>query len=231
MSLTHSPSIPTENLIHCVDANNIKSYPGSGVVISDLSLQKTPISLKNGAFVSTEPNGINVFDFDGIDDRLDDLNITTNVGLTAYSTSMWINMDSSTAGVDVRFFWHGSYTVMVYKPTSDGLNYYLRTNNTAVNNGLGAGWFTTRYNQWIHMVFTYDGASKKIYINGLFVQEAAITGALVNSAGTRLSYASFPNATDFATKCKMGNMHVYTKALSDIEIKQLFEAHRGRYKI
>ena len=49
MSVNYNPTIVTDNLIFCLDAGNVKSYPGSGITWTDLSGRG-----KNGTLVNME---------------------------------------------------------------------------------------------------------------------------------------------------------------------------------
>ena len=74
-NLAYGPQIVTDGLVFCVDANNAKSYPGSGTTWYDLSKN---INLTLTTVTSASANGIV---FDGTDDKIafqswpDDLNI------------------------------------------------------------------------------------------------------------------------------------------------------------
>lgn len=48
MALAHSPKIVTDGLVLCLDAGNVKSYPGSGTVWNDLSGNDNNGTLVNG---------------------------------------------------------------------------------------------------------------------------------------------------------------------------------------
>jgi hypothetical protein len=61
MGLFHSPSIVTDGLIALHDAGNIKSYPGSGTAVTDISSGNNNGTM-NGVTFSAEGGGSFVFD-------------------------------------------------------------------------------------------------------------------------------------------------------------------------
>src|SRR3989304_4992927 len=67
-TLGGGPNIARDGLVLNFDAANIKSYPGSGTLFSDLSLSGYDALIANSPIFSNENNGI--FTFDGIDDKI-----------------------------------------------------------------------------------------------------------------------------------------------------------------
>ena len=63
MSLHHSPKIVTNGLVLCIDSANVKSYPGSGTTLFDISGNSITGTLVNGAIANSQ--GITL---DGVND-------------------------------------------------------------------------------------------------------------------------------------------------------------------
>jgi hypothetical protein len=97
MSLGHGASIVRSGLVLHLDAANRKSYSGAGTSWNDISGGQYNSILNNTPIYSSANAGI--IRFDGIDDYAIISNIPAATG-TNYTASIWIRLDSSTAGVD-----------------------------------------------------------------------------------------------------------------------------------
>jgi hypothetical protein len=81
---------------------------------------------------------------------------------------------------------------------------------------------------WYHVVGTYDGTYQNIYVNGEVTQTSgAFTSAIVESTaqiGRQVNAGQYWNG-------QIAKAAVYSRALSATEIKQNFNALRGRFGI
>jgi hypothetical protein len=110
--------------------------------------------------------------------------------------------------------------------TYDGSNW--ATTQTAINlsNAIGV-------NTWYHVVCTYDLATSayKGYINGAVVASTTKANALsTNQASFNLFLGKSPSHNSPVTG-SIPIAKIYNRALSESEVKQNFEALRGRYGI
>ena len=225
MSCFSGPEIITNGLVLSLDAGNTKSYPGSGTTWTDLSTNKKTHTLVNGPVYSSSFGGMISFD------STDDYGITSDIqeiSGTKYTASIWIRLDSTTSGVDTRFFWHGNYGILIYKATDNIFRFYALTDSggSAVQPSFGA----LSLNTWLNLTGTYDGSYAKVYVNGQYVTQLAQTG--------NLQAATLPNRfllgsgiADFWTKCDIAQVSIYNTTLSAAEIQQNFNALRGRFGI
>lgn len=87
-------------------------------------------------------------------------------------------------------------------------------------------------NENIHSVMTYNNGVMKSYINGVYVGTSSLD--LVNyphlAYGTELLIGG-TNSTMYRTNTDIYKISSYNRELSDVEVKQNFEALRGRYGI
>ena len=67
------PDIISDGLVFAIDAGSIRSYPGSGTTVTDLS-GTVDATLENGAVFSSSNGG--VFDLDGTDDSIETSSLT-----------------------------------------------------------------------------------------------------------------------------------------------------------
>jgi len=82
---------------------------------------------------------------------------------------------------------------------------------------------------WHHVGFTFDGVTKRAYIDGNLVGTMNVAGILVNTFSNR-KIGQFGSDTSYYANGEIGPYHVYKDALSDAEIRNLYEAHAKRYK-
>lgn len=84
-------------------------------------------------------------------------------------------------------------------------------------------------NTWHHIVGTWDGSTKKLYIDGIEKGSGAKSGEIVTTT-PGASVGRFGGTTaGYYFGGRISNVKIYNKGLSAQEIKQNFEAHSGRY--
>ena len=226
MGLSHSPSIVSSNLVLALDPANSKSYVGSGVTIRDLLGISSAGTLINGPTYSSAFGGY--LNYDGANDytsipNSNSINLTDNV-----TFSMWCRMNDLTYG---------------YYPLSKmtGLNGYDFGFDAAtakmfvgIRNNAGDGYKTAiastavNKNIWTHYTGTKSGVGVSIFINGEYSGGLALTyiGSLSNTNPFTLGSAN----GSYYTPCDISQVLLYSKKLSDEEIKQNYDATKKRYE-
>ena len=219
MSLAHSPSIPLDGLLLCVDAANTK-IPAAGNVT---------LTRNNGLAVPA--NGY--YTFDGTDDSLSlDTNTILNVtyGGKTIIAAIWIDpswtatgqfkcMIGTSTGLLVR-----NINLYLYRDSS-GLRLHYSTSNGSTNLGSFSDYLTMTTGQWyIVGVSQKEDGTLSYYQNGQAVGNASHTlhqynPTAIESLGGGDSF--FPGRIAF--------WHVYNRGLTDAEMKQSFNALRGRF--
>jgi hypothetical protein len=193
----------------------------NGPMVSDLSGNGNNGTIYGG--VSYDSSGS--LYFDGVTGTYINATTSSIAGLTEYSASFWINIDPSMSGVDVRPFWHGNYGVLVYKSTANILYFYLRTDVASSINTL----FTPYFGQWVNVAVTYGQSVMKLYVNGELASSTSKSLGIINDNPTLFRLGG--SSGSYATKCNISNASVYYRELLYTEIKQNFNALRGRYGI
>ena len=82
-------------------------------------------------------------------------------------------------------------------------------------------------NNWQHIVATYNGATVKIYRNGVFYNSVASTGNITNNVKTL--EIGMRSTQPFDGRIALAK--IYNTALTDEEIVNNFNAHRGRFNL
>jgi hypothetical protein len=75
-------------------------------------------------------------------------------------------------------------------------------------------------NEWHNYAFTYNGSTRKIYLDGILDRQSLITTNVFDPNAFNIT------AAGEKMKGKMDDLRVYSRALSDSEIKAIYEATR-----
>ena len=222
MALAHSPRIVRDNIVQYLDAANTKSYPGSGTTWTDMSSRNRDGTLTNGPTFSTDNLGC--FNFDGSND---------------YVNLNYVFTQASSAN---------SYTVVVaakLSSTSDSRRQIFACDNGGFDWGFGSG------DGGNFIIFTGSGSTQGRTQD---LNWHIFTAQWSSSFGTRLwiddeldintSTISYDSSISGQTNLgrnpgftyeifhgKIALCLTYDKALTETEIKQNFNALRGRFEI
>jgi hypothetical protein len=223
MALSHSPQIVRDGLVLYLDAANIKSYPGSGNNWFDIIENRTCI-LSNGPSFNNDNKGI--FSFDGVDDSSSISNVGLS-GLTSITVNIWYYSNVTTSTALTRSSSVGNAFLLHFR----GAGFYIVTNDG--NNSGYLGWQTLPIGlQWNMLTATWNGSVMKLYINGVKQNnERSHTGSGILSNINTIQLGYNFNSGQPLTNGKFGMFQIYNKELSSSEIKQNFNATRGRYGI
>ena len=166
-------------------ANLVAAYAfdeGVGNTANDGSGRGHPGTLLNATWAAAGHSGA-ALSFNGTNSWVTvadqaDLRLSTGMTLEA-----WVKPAAPTTG----------WRVVVFKERTGGLSYDLTAYNnggpSAVGINTGGGDIATlgtaplAVNAWSHLAATYDGATLKLYVNGVLASSKAATGALVSSTG------------------------------------------------
>jgi len=225
MGNNYGPKIATDGLVLCLDANNSKSYPGSGTDWFDLTGHED--FTINGAYTySSGPARINL---NGV--RVDNDSGSSPPsawqGTTDCTIDLWYRMQSMHGSCcptifgryDFRFFQIGNnmYTMIAFHDGSGGRQYQHPSYNMASEPGGTTAWH--------HIVGMRRNNRYIIWIDG--------TEKYNNSYGTGLDLYG-ANNQDWDVGATSHNAdysvaRIWNRGLSDAEILQNFDAHRERF--
>jgi hypothetical protein len=114
---------------------------------------------------------------------------------------------SNGATINTTFYWYGDNSWRYVHGGSGGEYYYPKTASIPIGT-------------WGHYAVTYDGASVKIYRNGIYEGSQATTGSAVFNPGISIGYG-YNNPTYFYDG-KLDDARVYATALSAADILALY---------
>jgi hypothetical protein len=223
MALGHGANIVRDGLVLHLDAANPKSYPGTGTVWTDLSGNGNSGTLVNSVEYSEDNKGSMVFD--GVNDYVDCI---ANVdSLTSITFDCWAKI-SSTPTLFSQFLGFISSSGAIYvAPNSTNIFGQLSINGVG---NVGTGGVNISIDEWTNSCVTWEsGSTIKIYINGLYIRQSSVVTGSISSTGGGFRLARYSSGGYINSR--IGNSKIYNRALTPAEIKQNFEALRGRYEI
>jgi hypothetical protein len=231
MSLAHSPSIITSNLVLCLDAANSKSYPGSGTTWTDLSGNGNNGTLVNGVGYSGDNLGSLVFD--GTDDNVLGT-IQSSIFTGPHSISCWFYRETVKQ-------WSALFSNNVNTTSCSLLTFIDTTNRIGINRAgvsgtsisvdLGEG----HLNKWIYCCMTISGVSNGSPVNVYAYMDGSLLTASGNLYWDMSSSSSYYIGRHWTSGIQIldgfiPQVSIYNRALTAQEIQQNFNALRSRFQ-
>jgi hypothetical protein len=222
MAIRYNSNIVTDGLVLHLDAANKKSYPGSGTTWSNLAPGGANFTLTNSPSYSGNNNGI--FTFNGTNSYAVAAN-NTSLDTQTPTVEVWVKTNATTQ----NGFWFEKGSVnSQYALFQEGVNIQWRLGPLGDLSTTAATYITT--STWYQVVGTYTSGDRRLYINGVQVNSNATTGLLsTNTSG--MYVGAYGTGTGYYYNGSLSICRVYNRVLSADEIRQNFNAQRGRYGI
>ena len=227
MGIGHGADIVRNGLVLHLDAANKKSYPGTGTAWNDLSSSGNNGTLVNGSTYSSSNGGI--LTLDGVNDYVNVSSISSGVFASGFTWAGWCR----TAAFSSGWMWPfgsttGSWLQLGKVSGSGSIRFDAAT--ALYSGGALDATVNIADNVWHYMVGVWDTQFRYIYLDGtLRASVVSVPGSNPSAYGTML-LGAHPGPSEFWNG-SFGPMSIYTRALSAAEIRQNFEANRGRYGI
>ena len=224
MGLAHSPRIVTDGLYFYVDFGNTKSYTNGASTVYDISSKRYSGSIVDSPTFSSDNGGY--LHFDGTDDFVD---FKSNQGgpdmsLSTITASAWVNFDSASWVM-------GNGHQFRIRLDATKVGFWIRELESGSTNEVQSSTSTMSTGEWGNIVGTYDGTNQKVYHNGVEVATATPGLGLLDEGQAGLHLARAYNGANLFFDGKLSVASIYNRALTAAEIKQNFNALRGRYGI
>jgi len=183
MGLIHSPSIVSDGLVLALDAQNSRSYGGSGTTWTDIAYRGNNGTLTNGP--TFEPGGPfagstggSVY-FDGTGDYLSVANSSSFAfGAGDFTVEFWLyaNSSSTTHGLvasdQTGNYWASLiFSNLLYWQTANGSTNLFNTS------------YSNYYNQWTHVAFVRNSGIVRLYLNGVQITSASDGTSYTSTSG------------------------------------------------
>ena len=227
MGLTHSPRIATDGLVLCLDAGNVRSYPKSGTVWSDLSGNGNNGTLTNGPTFSNANGGS--IDFDGTNDYVACGNLDSYLtGITDVSFMTYVSTDIVDSNIHIiAGRYEGSNGWEMFINSTNVLAWGGRENTSLFISAESS--FQPNTNRWYFCAGTKQGNVWNLYIDGYLHSSTTAGNGTTTFVSKPLSIGR--QFGQYYWNGKIANTLVYNRALSPNEIKQNYLATKGRFNL
>ena len=225
------PDIITNGLVYSIDAGSTRSYPGTGIAVTDLAGNFNSV-MENGVAIGNSNGG--VFDFDGTDDYIttnnDFLSVTPISTSTEYTLEAWIYVrtSSGTTTNSDCIIGHDSDTgfgmqvgVSSSKPR---INYGARNTSNFYSS-------TFEYNEWKQVVLTRRSISPECfaYFNGALDLSSTSDLDLESPSDGDVNIGGGGGRISGYFDGLMGPVRVYNVVLTAEQVLQNYNAQKSRF--
>ncbi len=234
MAINAGPDIVEDDLLICLDAANVRSYPGTGDDWNDVSTASLVGEFENGPTFSTTNGGCIVLD--GTDDRIKFAADTVQPDFP-FTLNAWVMFNEAD---QLDPIWRSAFANTYYggfwvtKLTDNTIQMNTGTWDSAndTKRRFKTGTTTIAVDTWYNICAVFTNlTTSTLYLNG--VDDGGTDGG----TGNELDYNSgkvnyigrFPR-TSYAN-IKIAQLAVYSKALAASEVKQNYIATRQRYGV
>lgn len=221
MSVFVSPEASNNGLVFCLDANNIRSYAGTGTTWSDMgptfgngTLYNSP-TFSNGSFAF---NGSNQYCLFPNSTALDTQTPTVEVWARTNATTQngfWF--EKGAVNTQYSLFQEGTLIQWRQRYTG-GITNLSTTTATYLNTA-----------NWFQVVGTYTSGSRILYINGVRVNSDTQSGA-INTNSSGISVGSYYTGGYFYNG-NIAIVRIYNRVLTPMEVYSNFNGLRYRFGI
>ena len=216
MAFSNGPKIITDGLVFCMDAGNTQCFLSGESTCTDLVKDLT--GTLTGTVYSSDGNGS--FSFDGNGDNIN-LGNQAIGGTTALSVTAWIYLDDTSNTVIIGKYSSQNWNIGIF----GGLWFGIRTSGW---DGLTGDYPPT--NEWVHVAGTWDGSTRKVYINGDENASNSKSGTITyGSQDVLIGDLGYSSDLGFDFDGKIGPILVYDRALTTSEIQQNYNAQKSRF--
>lgn len=227
MTTIYSPNVVKTGLIFCADAANVRSYPGSGTSLYDLSGLGNTLTIYGSATTSTM-GGATAFnlDTDGkyFAGTLSGTMPTTNATLEAWIYPGASEVTSGDRGTVILLSGASSIYMSWNKGNGYLSNYWYSHTPEGYHETNGPSSRST----WTHWCSVWNNTDGKLYqsVNGNIT---SVTTSGNATTGTNLNIGRESSGRQFSGGIAV--VRVYNTALTDTEVLNNFNALRGRFGI
>lgn len=217
------PDVVTDGLISYLDAGNPLSYPGTGTNWTNINGSTFNGTLTNGP--TFDPNNMGSIVFDGSNDYV---TTSSSIVVTTATLLIWVNRNGPQNNYSGLFYSRGA--------TASGLGFYSTSNNLSYtwNNApntynFNSGLLVPNL-QWSMCAVTISTSNAVLYVgssNGLFSNTNNVSHTASTINALRVAWDAY--WSPFKGKASIAMF--YDRDLTAAEIKQNFDAMKGRYGI
>ena len=223
--LAHSPKIVMDGLVLCLDAGNGRSYPGSGTTWSDLSGNGNHFQLQG----SPSFDSIEGFTFVNGTTSTYAISSSFSIPQTELTIEVWYKTSSSSGtGIVSHATSNNDNQMLLFNPSSVSLYGPVGAKDSGVDTADGVWHQVTRTS-------LRSSGLEELYLDGTKVYSSTLAaGTNFTTDGTFVIAQEQDSvgggfSASQAFGGQIANIKLYNRALSQDEIKQNFNALRGRF--
>ena len=233
MAITYNPRSVLDGLVLSVDANNIKSYSGSGTSWTDLSRSKVVGTLTNSPTYSS-----GYFSLNGSTQYVNFGTQTLGVSAASKTMCAWIYPTSIPNNPTGLLDMDGNGNIggatnygFGFWLSNTGKLWYWPADNVDIIDASSSSVSTNKWN-FVSVAYNFSLKTAYFYYNGIFAGSGTTTGTETAPAtGQNLLIGAARNATLGAFAGRIACVSLYNRVLTANEIAQNFNATRGRFGI
>ena len=218
-------TIVQQGLVLNLDAGNPYSYGGAGTTVYDVS--NTALSwTTNNTTYNSDP--IKYFSYNGSSSWLQS---STSAAYDSQTITMECWFYPTTLTQDGFLFEKGQVNTQYSMFLAFGNTFYFRTIGGTINNQ-DLTFTTSTYiaaNIWNHVVCTYNGSTKIVYVNGIQAASVAASGTLQTGQTNQYIGKYGAAGNNFPFNGRIAESRVYNIALSAAQVLQNYNATKGRF--
>ena len=233
MGTYSGPPSASDGLVLYLDAANSASYSGSGNTWYDLSGNSNKATFVDSPSFQSAPQSF--FNFDGSNDYMTIVRSSSMSPTSGLTQEVWFNfttIPSTTVFIGLQYGTKSNNTYALFKDSS---TLYGGVNTSGSFSAIGIGTSYMSGNKWHHFVHTYDGSAQKLYLDGVLLNSASITGSIQYGVGnTRVIISGDDNngynsGTSAFHNGKINQIKIYNRALTSDEITRNYNSSKKRY--
>jgi Concanavalin A-like lectin/glucanases superfamily len=242
MGTSAGPDIVEDGLVLHLDAGSKRSYPGTGTTWTDLSGQgNVGTFVNNTVFNSANLGSVS---FDGSGDYVDIPNNSSfSFGTGDFTVEAWVyiagnsplsndSQRNATIATNLNGSSRSGWLFYIGGDSSTtGISFAFQNRiNSSQYNGFGAG-VAIEQNRWHNLIASRQGTLTKLFFNGELVASGTLLYQNITSANPLTIGQMNWSGYSYDLNGRVSNLKIYNRALTENEVKQNYNALRGRYSI
>jgi hypothetical protein len=234
MGIYSGPPSASDGLVLYLDAANSASYSGSGNTWYDLSGNSNKATFVDSPSFQSAPQLF--FNFDGSNDYMTIVRSSSMSPTSGLTQEVWFNFSTIPNAAIFIGLQYGSSTNNTYALWMESSTIYGGVNTSGSFAAIGIGISNISGNKWHNFVHTYDGSAQRLYLDGVLLNSANITGSIqydVNNTrvlvGADDNGSGYNNGAGYFHSGKINQIKIYNRALSSEEITRNYNSTKKRY--
>ena len=234
MGTAYNTNVVTDGLKGCWDAGNRRSYPTTGTTWTDLAggVQGTLENEDDDALNFNSSKG-GYFEFDGTDGRVDcgdagvDNDLIVDWGkLTVCVWALAIQSSQTSYGL-VQIAGRPAFELSIAPPSHQKF-IWATIDGTSLTADVGS--MDPYWGEWAHYAVRWVTGTDnyRLYINGEVIKTGTFNDTHISPGSNPPLYFAY-RGTGKCLEGNIGSVYIYDRALSDAEIKQNYNATKGRF--